>query len=325
MDNPTKLQVTALAGGFAALLYAFYYVQHISFSIGIYYGISSVINTYNLTNATAAASLHSAVSQISSVILALHVAYAMIPFAIVVFAAASLWFFTNAQSRFNFALMIGCSVVYLVLVGILSVFNFRNLILTFPLPYIGASLTLAAGAYQYYRLESAPHPSRKPAARPISIDPDTPYSNIGMLSNRLMKKLTGDIRIIDMHFDVNGLDNLAKLVAGSMQQYSSISILTKPDRLSTEFWKSYTDFKNELKNRNVGFELRILVPEEAAKQHERLIMDGSLAYKIPPLNIINRKSEHIVSINHGEAEYRFRNLWSKATKPENMKDKQPPS
>ncbi len=45
----------------------------------------------------------------------------------------------------------------------------------------------------------------------------------------------------------------------------------------------------------------MLEPEEAARQHERLIMDSDLAYKIPPLNIINKKNEHIVGINGREA------------------------
>ena len=35
-------------------------------------------------------------------------------------------------------------------------------------------------------------------------------------------------------------------------------------RLGSEFWKTYGDFKKELANRNVDFELRVLDQEEAA-------------------------------------------------------------
>jgi hypothetical protein len=134
-----------------------------------------------------------------------------------------------------------------------------------------------------------------------------------------MKSLNGELKILDMHFDTNALDNLMQLVDKNMQQYTSISVLTSTMRLGDEFGKSYGDFKNELTNRKVAFELRVLSTEEAAKQHERVLMDNKTAYKIPPLNIINKKNEHIVGINHQEAENRFNNLWSKATKFENLK------
>ena len=48
-------------------------------------------------------------------------------------------------------------------------------------------------------------------------------------------------------------------------------------------------------------------------------MDSMLAYKIPPLNIINQKNEHIVGINIREVQFKFNNLWAKATKFENLK------
>ncbi|EQD46801.1 hypothetical protein B2A_08729, partial [mine drainage metagenome] len=64
----------------------------------------------------------------------------------------------------------------------------------------------------------------------------------------------------------------------------------------------------------IGFEVRVMNPEDAAAQHERFIVDSERAYKIPPLNIINKKSEHIVSIKHGEALRRFDYMWGRGRK-----------
>jgi hypothetical protein len=62
----------------------------------------------------------------------------------------------------------------------------------------------------------------------------------------------------------------------------------------------------------------VLDDGDAAKQHERLLLDGSEAYKIPPLNIINKKSEHITAVNRDDAARRFEDLWSRAIKFENI-------
>ena len=140
-----------------------------------------------------------------------------------------------------------------------------------------------------------------------------------VLSNRIMRKLHGEIKILDMHFDTSSLDNLMQLISGHTQQYRQISVLTSASRLGTSFESSYNDFRSELANRNVAFELRVLSTADAAKQHERILMDDDTAYKIPPFNIINKKNEHIVGINHAEANGRFGKLWSEATKFENLK------
>ena len=176
---------------------------------------------------------------------------------------------------------------------------------------------MRSGAYTF--LEINGKPSQVSAAGPISIDPQTPYTNVMILSKRLMSKLNGDIKILDMHFDANGLENLSRLLSGNLERYKSVSVLAKRDRLGSEFIRNYSDFKNELGNKGVAFELKVLNDMDAGEQHERVLMDGSSAYKIPPLNIINRKSEHIVSINHREAEARFNRLWTNSTKLENLK------
>lgn len=307
-------------GGIAALLYSFYYVQQLSLSLGVYYGISGTVKAYNITSSQ---SLTTALAQTSTIALALHLSYVLVPFALLMFSIGILWLFSKAYSRTMAMLLIFASVVYLIIAVLLQIdFGFSNTKALLPGSYIGAALALAGAAYFLLKLNSKA-PSRRPSQQ-ISINPDTPYSNMKILSNRLMKKLSGEIRVLDMHFDVTALDNLIQLIGKEEGRYRSILVLAKADRLNSDFEKPYKDFKSELENKKIGFELRVLNEKDASKQHERMLMDDNVAYKIPPLNIINRKSEHIVSIKHSDALHRFNELWAEATKFENLKGARQP-
>jgi len=306
----------ALIGGFATLMYSFYYIQQLSFNLGIYYGIQGTINAYNIT---ASKDLLLALGQTSTLALALHLSYVLVPFAVVIFAIGVLWLFSKAYSKTMALMMAFASIVYLVIAAVLQLdfFSFSGTQLILPGSYVGGFLALAASSYVL--IKSAGKTGAKRPVQQISIDPETPYSNMKILSNKLMKKLSGEIRILDMHFDVNALDNLIQLTQGSLGRYKSISVLAKQDRLTSEFEKRYKDFKSELENKGIAFELRVLSEKDASKQHERMLIDENSAYKIPPLNIINRKSEHIVSIKQADAAHRFSDMWAEATRFENFK------
>lgn len=309
--------VVALVGGFATLLAALYYMQQLSYSVGVYSGISVVVNTYRL-NATS--TLLSTLAQTSTLILALHLTYILVPLALVLLAIGILWLFTKSHARFTAEGLIFSSLIYLIIVGILG-FDFKfNGSFIFPIAIAGGLLSFGAGAYLIWTLRGKASTQHR-AVAPIMINPDTPFSNIQILSSKLMSRLSGEIRILDMHFDVESLERLMQLVDRNSSKYTQINVLTKGDRLGNAFMNSYGDFKAELANRKIGFELRVLSKEEAARQHERLLMDSTSAYKIPPLNIINRKSEHIVSIKYEEAADRFNALWAEATKFENIRGK----
>jgi hypothetical protein len=237
----------------------------------------------------------------------------------VIFAIGVLWLFLKAYSKTMALMMAFASIVYLAIAAVLQLdfFSFSGTQLILPGSYIGGFLALAASSYVL--IKSAGKTGAKRPVQQISIDPETPYSNMKILSNKLMKKLSGEIRILDMHFDVNALDNLIQLTQGSLGRYKSISVLAKQDRLTSEFEKRYKDFKSELENKGIAFELRVLSEKDASKQHERMLIDENSAYKIPPLNIINRKSEHIVSIKQADAAHRFSDMWAEATRFENFK------
>ena len=311
--------VLMLIAGSIALFYSMYFMQQLSYSIGIYSGISTAIRAYNITNKTASAVLVAALSQSGSLTLALHLTYALLPFAVLIFAMGVIWLFSRSAFKFTEHIAALSSIVYLVIVALLEFdFKFSNAGYSFPIAYFGSILALLVSAYSIFA-EEYYKPTTVRRVSPISINPDTPYTNIRLLSNRLMRKLSGELKILDMHFDVNSLENLMLLINGNMERYTNICVLTSTMRLGNEFGRPYSNFKSELSNKKISFELRVLDPIEAAKQHERILLDGSTAYKIPPINIINKKNEHIVGINHREAESRFNGLWAQATKFENLK------
>jgi hypothetical protein len=312
----------AMMGGFVSVFYVFHYMQVLSYSLGVYYEVESIVRA-NSINATSG--LLTAVAESSSMRLALYLTYVMLPFALVMMTIGVLWFFARAYSKITGSVMLLTSVTYLLITAVLeNSFTFHSTWLGLAAVCIGGALALIASAHALGVFSGTLFTaSDKAEARhrtvQIGIDPEIPYTNMQVLSNRLMGRLSGEIKILDMHFDVAALDNLIRMMGKNADRYSKIDVLSKKDRLGEEFAISYKDFKEEMMSRHVEFDLRVLDDNDASQQHERLLLDGNEAYKIPPLNIINRKSEHITAVNRGDAAMRFDELWARATKFENMK------
>ncbi len=153
--------------------------------------------------------------------------------------------------------------------------------------------------------------------RSIRINPATPYANLVKLKEELFDKLSGDIYIVDKHFNSAAIANLHRMLPNDMSKIRSLRVVTSADMLNSGFAEDYRDLKQELKNNGVELEVRIMSDAEAAMQHERFILDGKIAYKIPPFNIINKKSEHIVKMSMGDAKRRFEYLANNSAKIEN--------
>ena len=215
-------QVMALVGGFVTLLYTFYYMQQLAYSIGIYSGISRAIVSYNITNKTASTVLVNSISQSTTLTLALHLTYALLPFAVIMLAIGILWLFSKIYSRLTATILVISSAIYLILIVILEFdFSFQGAFSTFPFAYLGGALVLVGGTYPLWKVYFKP-PLAKRNVQPVSLSSDTPYSNMKLLSNRIMRKLNGEIKILDMHFDTNALDNLMQLIASQWPRRADI-------------------------------------------------------------------------------------------------------
>ncbi|MEM0150053.1 MAG: hypothetical protein QXW10_04110 [Candidatus Micrarchaeaceae archaeon] len=313
--NTAGKQAAALSGSLLMLLYAFYYIENLSFSNGFYSALLAVARI----NSTVVAKegITNLASQAAATAFGLYIAYILLPFALAAFAVSAMLLFSKLPARLSWIALALDSAIFALIAAVLELtFGMSYLSAQSFILYIGVALVLLPSIFALHTGRRAGKPAH---AKPIEISPETPFTNMLMLSNRLMSKLSGNIRILDMHFDAKALENLSRLVGGHEGSYKSLMVLAKRDRLGREFSLEYWDFIEELKRKGVAFELRVIPDELTAEQHERLIMDDSAAYKIPPLNIINKKSEHIVSVNYGEALSRFEYFWSKSTKFENTK------
>ena len=153
--------------------------------------------------------------------------------------------------------------------------------------------------------------------RTLAIDPSKPFSNLMALQDGLFPKMGGSLKIVDKHFNSATLANLHRLTEPSIANFNKITILTSKEMLDSSFGSNVADFRSELSSGGIEVEIRLMDDKDAVDQHERMLFDDSVAYKIPPFNIINKKSEHITRINRGEASRRFDYLYSRALKMEN--------
>src|SRR5208283_6085052 len=110
-DNALNISaIIVLIGGGILLLYSFYYIQQLSYSIGVYAGISSTIRTYNISANTASNNLFAAIAQSTTLVFALHLSYLLLPFAILIFSIGIVWLFTKSYMKYTSMILIMCSI-----------------------------------------------------------------------------------------------------------------------------------------------------------------------------------------------------------------------
>ena len=221
----------------------------------------------------------------------------------------------DEQNRKYMLLHTTLTFIYIILFAIIySGFIHTTLSILLYFGFFGIIVCVITDLYLEYEARSS---SKRAGVRAININPETPYTNMQVLKNQLFSKLKGNIRIVDKHFNTEAIANLHRLIAGEMEGIDSISVITSEDMLDSEFRDDYKDIMKELKNNGIEMEVKVMTSEDASAQHERFVLDDQDAFKIPPLNIINKKSEHITKINVREARRRFDYLHQRALKYEN--------
>ena len=184
--------------------------------------------------------------------------------------------------------------------------------------YLGIALGIIIDGYIQYDIRSAAGSQHLlTTEHDISMDPATPYTNMLNLQHELFSKMAGHLRVVDKHFNTSALENFHRLLDKDIANFTKITILTSKEMLDTNFSVSVTEFNKELESDGVTSEVRIMDDKDSAEQHERFIMDENTAYKIPPLNIINKKSEHITKIKLSDAKSRFYYLYGRGSKIDN--------
>ncbi len=187
--------------------------------------------------------------------------------------------------------------------------------------YMGMVLSLAAGIAANYAMRM-PIARESAIRRSIKVDPNRPFSNMVELQDKIFSNLKGHLMVVDKHFNSSALGNFHRLMIDNIMNFSQITVITSTDMMDANFGKNISDFKKELEHNKVSFEVRFMDEMDKVAQHERMMLDDAVAYKIPPFNIINRRSEHIMLIGHSESKKRFEYLYGRAISMENFSLKQ---
>jgi hypothetical protein len=164
--------------------------------------------------------------------------------------------------------------------------------------------------------------SRAPTGRgELAMDPSRPYTNLLRIKDTIFSQLSGKISVVDKHMNSIGLENFHRLVQDNFNSLSEINILTSKEMLDAEFSQNYLDCKSEAENNGVRFNVLIMTDSDSQAQHERFVFDNRNAYKVPPFNIIHKKSEHITRLKLPEVKRRFDELYKRSIKYENYVSK----
>lgn len=157
-----------------------------------------------------------------------------------------------------------------------------------------------------------------PRKTDLQLDPSKPYTNLIRIKDKIFSGFSGKIGVVDKHMNSVGLENFHRLIRDNLDSLSEINIITSKEMLDSEFSRNYLDSKSEAENSGVKFNVMIMNENDSMVQHERFVFDDKNAYKVPPFNIIHKKSEHITRIKLSEARSRFDQLYRKSIKYENF-------
>jgi hypothetical protein len=246
------------------------------------------------------------------------IAYVLAIIAMILFGSALLMVMKRKDDDVSHALTYGLlnsaflAVYLVVLLILLSSFAVYLSAFYLAVIYAGVALGVIANAYLQYELRV--NASAYTMSSSINIDPSTPFSNIINLQDEVFSKMEGHLRVIDKHFNTAALTNLSRLIDGYTGNFSKITVITSKEMQDSKFSANASEFEKEMTGKGVATEIRIMDQKDSAEQHERLLMDDVVAYKIPPFSIINKKSEHITKVKAPEARARFHLLYARATK-----------
>lgn len=215
-------------------------------------------------------------------------------------------------------------VVYLMLLYITAspFYNYLKIDYMYIL-YTGVSAGILSSAYlEYMTRRSYALQKQEMPRNSISVDASKPFTNALELQEGLIAKLGGNLIVVDKHFNSTGLANFHRLISSYTANFNKVTILTSRGMLDSDFMANISDFRREMGSYNIELDVRLMDEKDAVDQHERLLIDDRVAYKVPPFSIINKRSEHITRISASDARASFSHLYSRAIKLDNYAIKQ---
>jgi hypothetical protein len=307
-------------GALMLLFGSLYIVYKLSLFYGIGIGAATQSLAYNKSVTSSVAALVLSNSDIGGGILESFVAFVV---ALAMGAASFILLLSRrdlpskSTSRYTFMGAI-LSIVYILLFFLASSSIPLGYNSTYEMvPYFGFILCIGSISYIEYVIRAKQHriPARGRTA--MALNPAKPFSNMMSLQEQLFSKMVGHIRVIDKHFNSTALQNFYRLIEKDTGNFTKITILTSREMLGGSFSQEINDFRTELTGAGIELDVRLMDQNDTVVQHERILMDDKVAYKVPPFNIIHTRSEHITKINFKEADKRFSDLMNRAIKLEN--------
>jgi len=133
----------------------------------------------------------------------------------------------------------------------------------------------------------------------------TPYSNIKRL-RKAIRTCERDLRWVAKHFSKKGLEPLAEEVTGN--KFSSVRILCGPANVSLKMRDDFERFREEMDNRGIDAELRVIVDESRLREiHDRWIISDEVSWNVPPVNSLYQNQE--AEIHKTSKELPFDEWW----------------
>lgn len=309
-----------------------YMMEVLGVRYGVNYGVSGLIMSGVFNKTVTLANQTAILAQTTVALNSLHDSMRVLYLIFLIslgMLGASFVLYTSRSARFGSAtrrytlMHTTLTVIYIAMFFVafssnLNQVNFGSLY--FILVYFAMGAALAIDAYLEFGVHGyRPRQAKRKGA--VRIEPETPYTNLIKLREDVFSSLHNNVRIVDRHFNSIAISNLHRLLEGN-RSIKKIDVLTSREMFDSRFLENYNDFKKELNNAGVELNFMLMDDADSTTQHERFIFDETAAYKIPPLNIINKKSEHVVGFNLRDAKNRFESLSRNAIKYENYLVKQ---
>lgn len=144
----------------------------------------------------------------------------------------------------------------------------------------------------------------------ISISPSKPFTHLVELYE-LIGNLNGPLKILDKDFDIEGFKFFYKLDPSKVRE---VQILRSRSRLGQTLKEECKEFLDEMRNREIVVEIRILDEKDAIDIHDRYLISPEVVYNTPPWNVINKKLGDILRVENGASKtLYFDKVWSRST------------
>lgn len=147
--------------------------------------------------------------------------------------------------------------------------------------------------------------------RDLEMHPSTPFTNMQRIYELVSNLDAHTLRLMDKDLDSKGLIFLLRLDPSKVK---NVRILIGKLRLSPAFKEECKAFRDEMDNRGISAEFRILDDKDVREVHDRYLISDSAAYNTPPWNIIHRKLGDVKQIQDLMSKRMlFDKYWSRAT------------